>query len=89
MFNDPFKMSVDSPSAPAETCFAVIPNDNTDLPRATKAIYIGQGGDIAVLSVRSEVPVVFRNVPSGAILDVRVQAVRATGTTADHIIGLA
>lgn len=89
MFEDPFMMSVDSPSAPAALCFSVTPNDLADLPRATKAIYIGQGGDVALVSVRSDVPVIFRNVPAGAILDVRVQAVRATGTTADHIIGLA
>lgn len=89
MFDDPYRQSIDSPMTPAESCFAITASDTEDLPRATKAIYIGEGGDVTLIPVRSKTPVTFRNLPSGAILDVRVRSIRATGTTARELVGLA
>ncbi len=89
MFDDPFRQSVDSPMTPAEDCFVIAPSDSAELPRATKAIYIGEGGDVALIPVRGKTPIIFRNLPSGAILDVRVRAIHATGTTARELVGLA
>ncbi|KLE32167.1 hypothetical protein AAW01_07520 [Aurantiacibacter gangjinensis] len=86
--NDPFDQFAQSPLAPAEFCFAIIPADNADLPQATKALYVGEGGDVALIAVGNDAPVVFRNVASGSILDVRTRAVAATGTTAADIVGL-
>ena len=86
---DAYKNTADSSIAPAEYCFAITPSDESDLGRATKAIYVGTGGDVALVSVRGESVVVFSNVASGSILDVRVRAVRAAGTTASGIVGLA
>lgn len=86
---DSFASFADSPMAPAAACFVVAPSDTLDLPQVTKAIYVGTGGDIALVPVQGTVPVIFRNVPTGAILDVRVRAVRIAGTTAADIIGLA
>ena len=45
--------SHDSPVAPAESCFAIEPDDAADLPRATKALFIGSGGDL-VLAYHSD-----------------------------------
>ena len=89
MFQDPFDRNTDSPTAPAEDCFAITPSDSADLPRATKAIYVGQAGHVALVTVRGSSAVVFRNVAAGTIIDVRVRAVKATGTTAGEIVGLA
>ena len=89
MFTDPFRQSVDSPIAPAEQCFPIAPSDNEDLPRATKAIYVGQSGDVTLVPVRGETEVTFRNLAAGTILDVRIRAIRATGTTATDLVGLA
>ena len=89
MINDPFRNSSDSPSAPAEYCFDIVPDDGADLPRATKALYVGQAGDITLRSIRGDADVLFRALPAGTILDVRTRAVRATGTTAAGIVGLA
>lgn len=89
MFEDPFRKSVDSPMSPAEVCFAVTPDDNAELPCATKAIYIGEGGDVSLIPVRGQNAITFRNLPAGFILDVRVRVIRATGTTAREIVGLA
>lgn len=89
MSRNKFESSADSLTAPAQTCFAIQPHDDLELSTYTKAIYIGQSGDIVVRSVRSDTDVTFRNVPAGYILDVRIKAVRATGTTAADIVGLA
>lgn len=89
MISDPFKNAAESPMAPAEQCFAVTPADGVDLAHATKALFIGTGGDVCLRSIRGEADVLFRNLPSGYVLDVRVRAVRATGTTATDLVGLA
>jgi hypothetical protein len=89
MIHDPFENAADSPIAPAERCFAIAPDDNLELPMATKALYVGTGGDVTVRPVRGGEDVAFRNVPDGTILDIRVIAVRAAGTTAADIVGLA
>lgn len=89
MPQDHFESTADSPSAPAELCFAVVPSDSGELSVVTKALYVGTGGDVTLRSLRSTADVVFRNVPDGAVLDVRTRAVRASGTTASDIVGLA
>jgi hypothetical protein len=89
MQKDPFHNSSGSLIAPSDDCFTIVPDDLLDIARATKAIYIGTGGDVTLRPLRSESDVVFRNLVSGSILDVRVGAVRATGTTASDIVGLA
>lgn len=88
MNNDPFKYLTDTPMAPAEQCFAIVPSDSQDLPAPTKALYIGEGGDVALVTLRGTDDVVFRNLQAGSILDVRVKAVRASGTTATSLVGL-
>ena len=89
MFKDAFAHSVDSPMAPAETCFEIVPDDVAELERATKALFVGEGGDVTLVSLNGEAPVTFANLASGSILDVRVRAVKATGTTATGLVGLA
>jgi hypothetical protein len=88
VFKDPFESAADSPVAPAESCFAIVPDDAAELPRATKALFIGSGGDLTVRAVRDGEPVTFRNLAPGSILDVRARAVLQTGTTAGDIVGL-
>ena len=84
-----FQNYADSPMAPALLCFAVTPSDADDLPHLTKALYIGEGGDLVLRSALGDTDVMFTNLPSGYILDVRAVAVRATGTSAAAIVGLA
>jgi hypothetical protein len=79
----------DSPIAPALRCFDITPDDNAALAFTTKALYIGGAGDLVLRSPLGAADVTFRNLPAGYILDVRATAVRATGTTATAIIGLA
>lgn len=89
MPKDNFSNSSDSLIAPAQFCFEITPSDTQELQVVTKAVYVGQGGDVTLLAIDNASDVTFRNVPTGAILDVRVSAIRATGTSAADIVGLA
>ncbi len=81
--------AADSPIAPAQRCFAISPHDIALLPLVTKAIYIGEEGDVTLRAKESDQDVTFRNLAAGSMLDVRAVAIRATGTTASAIVGLA
>ena len=85
---DPFESSTDSLIAPAKEAFSITPDDSSDLPTATKAVYVGNGGDIVIRAVSSSDDVTLRNVPSGSVIAVRLKAVRVTGTTASDLVGL-
>lgn len=89
MPKDNFQNSSDSLIAPAQVCFHVTPHDTQELEAVTKAIYVGQGGDVTLRAVDSTSDTIFRNVQTGSILDVRVSAIRSTGTSASDIVGLA
>ena len=88
MIPDPFSNANDSLIAPAREAFAIVPDDLTELTRATKAFYVGTGGDIALRAVGSNADVVLRNVAAGSVLAIRLRAVRSSGTTAANIVGL-
>lgn len=86
---DPFASASDSLIAPAREAFPITPEDDTNISRATKAIYVGSSGDIVLRAIGSDTDVIFRNVVAGSVLAIRLRAVRATGTTASDLIGLA
>lgn len=67
--------------------FAVIPSDSADLSAETRALYVGQGGDLAITLVSGDT-LTLANVQAGSLLPVRATRVRATGTTAAQIVGL-
>lgn len=89
MSDDAFANAANSLISPAHDCFSIVPSDAGNLTKATKAIYVGTGGDIVLRAVGSQNDVTFRNVIGGSILDIRVGAVRATGTSAADLVGLA
>lgn len=74
-------------TAPAREGAAVTPNDLTDLTVLPRALYIGQGGAVAV-SLAGGQNIVFTGVQGGTILPVRARRVLATGTTATAIVAL-
>lgn len=88
MPTDDFGSQADSVSSPSLAPFAITPNDSADLAKIPKALWVGTGGDVAVRGVNNASPVVFRNVPNGFIIPVRVVRVLATGTTATDIVAL-
>lgn len=67
---------------------AITPTDNTQIGPFS-ALYIGVSGDVTVVMRNDDgtTPVLFKAVPVGR-LDIAVQGVQATGTTATNIVGL-
>lgn len=86
---DQFAGSNDTPQAPARQAFAVTPHATNEVSPLPKALFIGTGGNLVGRAVGSVSDVTFKNLQSGQILDVRLQYVRASGTTATDIVGLA
>jgi len=86
---DPFSTVIDNLIAPARNCFSITPSDSAVLPFLPKAIYVGTGGNLKVRAVDGTGDVTFANVANGTILDIRITSVRATGTTASNLVGLA
>lgn len=87
--SDSFISYADQPTAPSTNCFAIVPSDADELPAVTKGIYVGEGGDVTLRSVRGAGEVTFRNLPAGYIIDVRTRVVMQTGTTASSLVGMA
>lgn len=74
---------------PARTSFAISPSDSQELAVLPRAVYVGTGGNLTLRLIDDAQDVVFRNVPSGQILDLRARFIRASGTTAADLVGLA
>lgn len=77
---------------PARGARAVTPADS-DLTHplkmiATRGLYIGTAGNVAVLLLNDADPVTFIGVLAGSILPLRVIQVRTTNTTASNIVAL-
>lgn len=85
---DPFRFS-DALLAPARAPFAITPSDTTALPVLPKAIYVGTGGVLVVRGIDAAADVTLKNVAAGRVIDIRASHVRATGTTAADLVGLA
>lgn len=75
---------------PQVDAISITPNDTTTLANATRALYVGTGGNVAVqmLGWDSNTQITFVNVANGQVLPIRVDRVLATGTTGNDIIGL-
>lgn len=79
-----YDTGLESPLDNAET---VVPSDATDLINTSRAIYIGQTGDLSVRMKGSTAAVTFTNLPVG-LFPIRVDRVLGTGTTAGDIVAL-
>ena len=82
---DTFAKHTRSLTSPPEHAVTIVPADQ-DLARATRALYVGTGGDLAVRMLDGS-SVTLLNVPSGTLLPLRVGRV-LPASTASGIIGL-
>lgn len=85
---DQFSSSADQVSAPATRAMSVVPHDGNALADIPKALFVGTGGNLTARGVGGGADTVWKNVPSGSIVPLRAQYVRATGTTAADILAL-
>lgn len=74
-------------TAPALDAFAITPHDTTALAAVTRAIWVGTGGDLEVITAKGTT-VVFTSVPSGSLIPIRATHVKDDNTDADDIVGL-
>lgn len=75
---------------PSSSHFLITPNDNADLPKATRAVSFATAGSIKVTTVDGDTLII----PSGALAaglmhPVRWRRVHSTDTTASGIVGFA
>jgi len=64
----------------------VVPSDGTDLPYATRSIWVGGAGDVTVMLVKSAAQVTYKAVPAGTRLSISATRVYATLTTATNML---
>lgn len=74
---------------PARSAFAIAPHDSNELAVLPRAIYVGTGGALVLRAVDSAADVTLKNVASGQVVDIRARYIRAAGTTAADLVGLA
>jgi hypothetical protein len=78
----------DTVDFPAKNLRAITPNDTTPLTFIPKALYIGVGGNIAMIAQEDSEAVTLQNIASGSIIPVRAKIILNTGTTASNIVAL-
>ena len=81
---DTFVPGMSGAATPAAKATLVTPSDSTIVN--FRCLYVGGTGDLNLLLVGDTVPVLHKNVPVG-VLQVQVQKVMATNTTATLIVG--
>lgn len=74
--------------SPAFYCFSIDPDDEKELEKVTRFIYVGKSGDVRCMLKKSTKFYIFRNVREGTVLPVRVTRISKSGTTAKFILGL-
>ncbi len=73
---------------PASFAEVVVPHNTTNLSSVSRAIYVGVGGDVNVVMFGSDAQILFKGVPTGALLPIRVKRVLSTSTTATDMVSL-
>jgi hypothetical protein len=84
---DLFEHATAGLTSPLGYGFAITPDNDASLHHTTRELYVGTGGDIALVMKYGD-SLLLKNVPSGARLPYRVNKVLEAGTTAEDIIGL-
>jgi hypothetical protein len=87
MTNDIFRTHSRGLTSPPEHAAAIAPDDAARLGHATRAVYVGSGGDLTVRMLGGSV-VTLAGVAGGTLVPLRVMQVLASGTTAGAIVGL-
>lgn len=78
---------VNAGSQSAEHALVVTPSDSTQLP-ATRGVWVGGAGNVAVTMSGDNDAVTFSGVPAGTLLPIRATQIKSTGTTATLILAL-
>jgi hypothetical protein len=74
-------------TTPPEEAVAIVPSDTAALGHVTRAVFVGEGGDLRVRMLGGGV-VTLANLAPGALVPLRVTQVLASGTTASGLVAL-
>jgi len=74
-------------SLPSAYATEVTPHDTTVISPPSRSLYVGATGDLTV-TMEGGGDVLFKAVPAGVTLPIRVTKVKSTGTTATNIVAL-
>ena len=85
--NEVPKFNANTLTAPAFDHFAITTSDTVNFNLYTRAIYVGVGGDVVIISPGGNA-VTYKNVPTGAILPVVALRINATSTTTTNMVGM-
>lgn len=85
---DRFNSRAEGLTAPARHGFDITPADGADLGELTRALYVGGAGNVTLV-MASGAEVTLAGLLAGSLLPLRVRRVKATGTTATALVGLA
>lgn len=66
----------------------IVPDDDNDLTRVPRALWVGTGGDINMIGADGNDPVVWSNVHDGQELPARPRRILESLTTAENILAL-
>ncbi|MDP9121663.1 MAG: hypothetical protein M3O15_09920 [Acidobacteriota bacterium] len=87
MANDAYHDYLSGLQSPALHAAAITPNDSADLATASRAIFVGNGGNLKITMQGGET-VTLNGVLAGTTLSLRISRVFATGTTCANLISL-
>ena len=85
MTTDPYMGAGQDLLGPAVNVETVTPSNTTALAYTSKRLYVGAGGNVAVVTQGGQT-VLYSNVQTGTYLSVRATQVNATSTTASSIL---
>lgn len=88
MIESPYSAYAPSLTGPLSRAVTVLPDDNTDLTFQTRAVLLGTGGDLAVMTAHGDT-LTLAGLKSGVLYPLALHRIQATGTTATGIVGLA
>jgi len=87
---DNFSRKTTDLNSPSRNGYPIIPSDSDGLTYATRSIWVGTGGNLAVIFSKdvTDTPVILMNVPSGTMLNICVKQVLVAGTSASNLVAL-
>lgn len=84
---DSFSSHAPALDSPIQNGAQITPNDTSDLIAVSRAIFVGTGGDLSIVTVGGDT-LTFRSLAAGSLLPVRASRVLASNTTASDLLGL-
>jgi hypothetical protein len=75
-------------TSPPLRAFSILPDDQTDLVRPIRGLMVAIAGDVSVVTEAGD-EVVLPGLLPGIQYAIRARRIRATGTNADGLVGLA